>query len=301
MSTHRSDEEALAHDAADEFLNTILEDADVDLHAAIAKVVNLDVGLAAIIGSDRVVPTSTSGRPNAHTPSRVKSNVRATSRSLLFQWWTNVLLAVGVLRHAFTKIFDFSTHDFLISVHIESSASRRESLAEVCHQIDILATSLTEIYRLANNLEQRQVTVFCVRRLGSFRKALENGEVTRDEAEEVVADVQQRLQATFRARPVSLTSYVTYLTATGAGAFSLLVSFWHITRINSSALLLGGLSIFCSLVISIYFHLSSEGRLAQKRVSFTKIDSDLAGLKRVVHRLFDDADDLDFDRSGLPR
>jgi hypothetical protein len=216
-------------------------------------------------------------------------------------WWTNVLLAVGVLRHASTKIFDFSTHDFLISVHIESSASRRESLAEVCHQIDILATSLTEIYRLANNLEQRQVTVFCVRRLGSFRKALENGEVTRDEAEEVVADVQQRLQATFRARPVSLTSYVTYLTATGAGAFSLLVSFWHITRINSSALLLGGLSIFCSLVISIYFHLSSEGRLAQKRVSFTKIDSDLAGLKRVVHRLFDDADDLDFDRSGLPR
>jgi hypothetical protein len=312
MSTQRSDEEPLAHDAADEFLNIVLEDADVDLHTAIAKAVNLDAGLAAIIGPDRIVPTSASGQPNTNTPPRAESNIRITSsRSILFQWWTNVLLAL----RAFRKLFEFSTnrsacvwyrptstHDSHIQVHIEigNSTSQRQSLAAVYQQIGVLAASLAEVRELADSQKQRDIVLFCAARLGSFRKTLENGEVTRDEAEKAIADVQQCLKATFGDRPINLTSNLMYPIATVGVVASSFMIVSDITRMNFS-LVFSGLGMLNLLALFIYFYLFSGGRLTKKRARLTKIDRDLAGLKRVVHRLFDDADDLDFDRSGLPR
>jgi hypothetical protein len=304
MSSRHSDEGPLARDAADELLDKLLEDADADLHAAIDNVVDLNSGLVRIVGSDRMARTSGSERPTIRACSVVKPGGRTGFRSALSRCWAALLL-VGdmLLRISMGRgvplakpVLSHHDHQFFIRmVTTEYSVAHRESLTEVYHRIDLLIGGLGGIHGLADNPQQQDVVHLCAGRLASFRKGLENGEISRDEANEIISGVQLTFRNMFGRRRVG---YAWIPNAIASLLVSSLVPLAEMERWTISAYVMGALGF----MLSISFWLSLEGTVygSKRRMQIMNIDGELTGLRRVVHRLFDDADDLDFDRSNLP-
>jgi hypothetical protein len=96
MSSRHSDEEPLARDAADELLDALLKDADVDLHAAIYSVVDLDSGLIRIVGTDRIARCAYGSEGSTIRANSIgKPSGRMHFRSALTQYWTFLLLIIS--------------------------------------------------------------------------------------------------------------------------------------------------------------------------------------------------------------
>lgn len=304
MSTRHSDEEPFAYDAADELLDKLLMNVDADLDAAISKIIDLDAGLATAVGSDQAIPTSGSERSIA-----VNASVPKTFELLRSRWWAALALVGGVLAGTVkglavfvVYIRRFSRHDLSLGSIVgagNSDIPYRESLAEARRRIDVLMGSLGGIYGLANTSTQQYTVQACVSRLAVFRRTLEDGEISRDEAKETIADIQLTFRKAFKHRRTATTPGISVCVVTLV-AFSLALKLnelvqWRLVALISCVLLFvlsGSVFVFAD---SLWHKLEKR-----ERAQFAKIDNEFSGLRRVVHRLFDDADDLDFDRTGLP-
>jgi hypothetical protein len=306
MSSRHSDEEPLARDAADELLDALLKDADVDLHAAIYSVVDLDSGLIRIVGTDRTARCAYGSEGSTIRANSIgEPSGRMRFRSALTQYWTLLLLIIGDVLQAFRRRGArwvksvLLHHDFQFVGAPEYNFAHRAPLAEVRYRIDLLIGKLGGIRGLVDDSQRQRVVHFCVGRLAYLRKGLEDGEVSRDEANEIISNVQ----VSFR-RSLLENRWVDYL--------GLVRTFGSV--VSLSAVTLSALAhsaqwtnvwyyLICTLsfLVSIPLWFSPDIIVLSRRgKQLVNIDSELAGLRRVVRRLFDDADDLDFDRSNLP-
>lgn len=289
MSTRHSDEEPIAHNAADELLDELLAGADADLHAALGDVVDLDAGLTAIVGSHGSKRPVTHARP-------IRSDVVKDSRLVPPRRRPRLLTCGGLVR----GIIDLITfwvklvppkwcHAAISTTTVFSS--RRQSLAGVLDQINALVDSLTKINRFAIVPKRRRNMQSCATRLVSLRKDLEDGEISRDEAKKVIAGVKLTLEMALkqqRSLRVSLPYFSTFPIGVALGIFT----------IYTGQLSYLFYATFGSLVI-LQLAMVEKSK-SRKMGGLSKIYGKLTCLGRAVDRLFDDADDRDRDWSNLP-